>query len=113
MNGNTQPWGGRWEDPLECARDLGGKRFSGLKGEGGTSDEISYSGERELLESTPSRNTGHHVEGWDCHPTVKNSDPELFLTKRTAGTKMEKRLREMRPSDQSNVESISRGSSNV
>jgi hypothetical protein len=26
---------------------------------------------------------------------------------------MEKRLREMRPSDQSNVESISRGSSNV
>jgi hypothetical protein len=34
------------------------------------------------------------VEGWGCHPTVKNSDPELFLSKRTAGTKIEKRLRE-------------------
>jgi hypothetical protein len=39
------------------------------------------------------------VEGWGCHPTVKNSDPELFLTKRTAGTKMEKKLRERRFSD--------------
>jgi hypothetical protein len=27
-------------------------------------------------------------------PTVKISDPELFLSKRTTGTKMEKRLKE-------------------
>jgi len=29
--------------------------------------------------------------------TVKKSDPELFLSKRTSGTKMEKRLRERGP----------------
>jgi hypothetical protein len=32
------------------------------------------------------------VEEWDSHPTVKNSDPELFLSERTIGTKIEKRL---------------------
>jgi hypothetical protein len=51
---------------------------------------MSTSGERELEESTSSRATGYQVEGWGCHPTVKNSDPELFLSKRTAGTKMER-----------------------
>ena len=63
---------------------------------GGTLDEMPYSGERELVESTSSRKTGHQVEGWGCHPTVKNSDPELFLSERTAGTKMEKSLRKRR-----------------
>jgi hypothetical protein len=33
------------------------------------------------------------VEEWGWYPTVKNSIPELFLSKRTTGTKMEKRLR--------------------
>jgi len=33
------------------------------------------------------------VEGWGCRPTVKSSDPELFLTEGTAVTKMEKGLR--------------------
>ena len=62
--------------------------------------------ERELVKSTSSRKTGHVVEGWHyCHPTVKNSDPELFLSKRTAGTKMEKSLRERQFSE---MESISR-----
>jgi hypothetical protein len=37
------------------------------------------------------------VEGRGCHATVKNSDPELFLPKRTAGTNMEKRLNKERP----------------
>jgi len=32
------------------------------------------------------------MDGWGCHPIIKNSDPELFLSKRTAGTKMETRL---------------------
>jgi hypothetical protein len=32
------------------------------------------------------------VEGYCCHSTVKNSDTELFSSKRTAETKMEKRL---------------------
>ena len=77
----------------------------------GTLDEVPNSGERELVESISSRKTGHQVEGWGCHSTVKNSDPELFLSKRTAETKMEKRLRERRSSDQPNLGSISRGGS--
>ena len=49
------------------------------------------------------------MEGYGCHPTVKNSDSELFLSKRTAGTKMEKRLRERQSNDWPNLASISRG----
>ena len=75
---------------------------------GGTLDEMPNSGERELVESTSSRKTGHQVEGWGCHPTVKNSDPELFLSERTAGTKMEKSMRERRSSDRAKLGSISR-----
>jgi hypothetical protein len=44
-----------------------------------------YSGERELAEPMSNRKSGHQVEG--CHPTVKNSDPKLFLYERNAGTK--------------------------
>jgi len=50
-------------------------------------DEMPTSGERELEESTSSRKTGPQVKGWDHQPTVKISDPELFLSKRTIGTK--------------------------
>ena len=76
-------------------------------------DEMLNSGERELIESMSSRKTGHQVEGWGCHPTVKNSDPELFLSKRTAGTKI-KRLKERQSndSDSPNLGSISWGCSN-
>jgi hypothetical protein len=75
---------------------------------------MPYSGERELVEFTSSRKTRHQMEGWGCHHTVKHSDPELFMSKRTAGTKMEKRLRERRPSDrQFKLGSSSRGGSKV
>jgi hypothetical protein len=67
-----------------------------------TLDEILKSGERELVESTSSRKTGYHLKGWGHHPAAKNSDPELFLSKRTAGTKMERRLRERSFSDRPN-----------
>jgi hypothetical protein len=43
-----------------------------------------------------------------CHPILKNSDPELFLSKRTPGTKMEKRLRKRSSSEGPNLGSISR-----
>ena len=69
------------------------------------------SGERELVESTSSKKTGHQVEGYGCHPTVKNSDPKLFLSKRTTRTKIEKRWRERRSSDRPNMGSVSRGGS--
>ena len=77
--------GGRWGDILECTRDLGVSQDS----KGVTLDEMPNSGEREIVDSTSSRKKGHQVEGWGCYPIVKHSDPELFLSKRIAGTKME------------------------
>ena len=54
---------------------------------GGTLEEMPYSGERELVESSSSGGTGHQVERLSYHPTVKSSNPELFLSERTAGKK--------------------------
>jgi hypothetical protein len=76
-----------------------------------SNDEMPYSAERELVEPTSSRKTGHQVEGWGCHPIVKNSDSELFLSERTVGTKMEKRLRQRGFSDWLKLGSSSRGGS--
>jgi hypothetical protein len=70
----------------------------------GTLDEMPYSGAKE---SICSRKTKHQVEEWGCHLTVKISVPELFLSKRTAGTKMENKLRERRFSDHSKFGSSS------
>jgi|UPI0000F4EB5B hypothetical protein len=70
---------------------------------------MSSNGERELVVSTSSTKIGHQVERWGYHPRIKNSNPELFLFKRTEGTKMEKSLRESRSSDQSKLGPISRG----
>jgi hypothetical protein len=52
------------------------------------------------VENLPPVERRHQTEGWGYHSTVKNSDPELFLTERTSGRKMEKRLREKLSSDQ-------------
>jgi hypothetical protein len=46
---------------------------------------------RENLQSPP---VERQEAGWGCIITVKHSYPELFLSKRTSGTKMEKTLRE-------------------
>jgi hypothetical protein len=51
------------------------------------------------------------VERWRCHPIVKNSDPKLFLSKRNARTKMEKRLRERRSRYKPKLISSSKGGS--
>jgi hypothetical protein len=95
---------GSLEQPLESTRDL---IRDSQDSKGGTLDEMPNSGERNLIESTSSRKTGYQGERWGCHPTVKTSVPELFLSKRTVETKMEKILRKMRSSD---LKSISRGS---
>jgi hypothetical protein len=47
------------------------------------------------------------VEGWSCHPTVKISDPDVFLSKRTTRTKIEKSLKEIQFSDGPNLGSLS------
>jgi hypothetical protein len=73
---------------------------------GRTLDEMLNSEEGELVESTSSRKIGHQVEGWGCLPKVKNSDPELFLYKRTARSKMEKLLRKRRSSDRPNMDPV-------
>ena len=70
---------------------------------------MTNNGEREHVESTYSIMTGHYMDGWDCHPKVKHSDPELFLSNRTSETKKEKRLRGRRFSDQNKLGSFSWG----
>ena len=72
-------------------------------------DKMPNSKERELVESTFNRKTENKVEEQACHPTSKNYYSELFLTKRTAGTKMEKKLRKNRSNNLPSLESISRG----
>ena len=58
-NGNRQPQEvGDLLDPLKCTRDLAGERDS-QDSKGGTPSEMLYSGERELLEPTSKRKTGH------------------------------------------------------
>ena len=75
-------------DLLGYTRDLGGES---LNSKSRTLDEMLNSGVRELVDFTSSRKTGHQVEGWGCRPTVDKTDPEFFLSKRAAGTEMEKR----------------------
>jgi hypothetical protein len=51
---------------------------------GGSLNVMLNSEEREFVESTSSKKMGYQVEAWDGNPMVKNSDPEWFLSKRTA-----------------------------
>ena len=59
-------------------------------------DKVLYSGEVELVESTSSGRTGIK---WSCCPIRIIFDPELFLFEGTAGTKLEKNMRERRSMD--------------
>ena len=59
-NGNSQPQEiGGWGDPLECTRDLGGKRLSGIKVR--PLNEMPDNRKRELIETTSSKKTGRQV----------------------------------------------------
>jgi hypothetical protein len=107
LGGGTLEWttGRKTEGKVPETWDV--KDSQNSKGE--TLDEMLYSGERELVESTSSRKTEHQVEVWGCHPTVKNSDLELFISERTTGRKTEKSLRERRSSDRPELGTSSRG----
>jgi hypothetical protein len=63
MNGNMQPQevGGGWGDPVGNVPKTW-ELTDSQDSKGGTLDEMPNSGERELVESTSSRKTGHRVE---------------------------------------------------
>jgi len=97
-----------WRHP-SSPRYIGDERLSGLKGRE-TLDEMSNSRERKHVGSTSSRKAGYQVEGWGCHPTVKHTDPELFLSERTAGSNMEKILRKRSSSNRIQLKERLQGS---
>jgi hypothetical protein len=80
-----------YKKPKECQIDWTRKVRESQDSKGGTLDEMPNSSEREHVESTSSRKTGPQVERQSYQPTVKIPDLELFLSKRSAGTKMEKK----------------------
>ena len=99
-------------------REVGGTLLNGPEtwelrasqySKGETLDEMLYSVEREHVESISSGATVQQLEGWGCHPTVKSSDPEFFLSEGISGTKMEKSMREKRSSDRPQLGTSSRG----
>jgi hypothetical protein len=61
---------------------------------------MSNSRNSELVKFTSSKKTGASSRGMGLPSHNQKLDPELSLSKRTAGIKMEKRLRERRSSDQ-------------
>jgi hypothetical protein len=69
-NGNRQLWkvGGR--GTLQNVPETWEVRDS-QNSKGGTLDEMPYSGERELVESTSSRKTGHHMRDGVAIPQSK------------------------------------------
>jgi hypothetical protein len=58
-NGKRQPQEIGWGDPPKCTKDL--KVSDSQDSKEGILDEMPDSRDRELLEHTPSRKTGHQV----------------------------------------------------
>ena len=75
-----------------------------------TLDEMSYSGERELVDSTSRKRQGikWRDEVAITQSKTVNCDPELFPSERTSGTKMEMSLRKRMSSYRPKLGSSSR-----
>lgn len=65
--------------------------------------KMSTTGEMEPEESTTSSWMGPPMKGWGNQSTFKNSDPELFLSKRNAGAEIKQSVKEWPTSDRPNM----------
>jgi hypothetical protein len=63
------------------------KRLYFKSTQGGTLDEMPYSRERELIEPTSYRKTGHQVWEGGCHSTVKTLTNNCSCLKELQGKK--------------------------
>jgi hypothetical protein len=107
MNGIRQPWELGGGETLYNVPETWEVRDS-QDSKGGTLDEMPNSGERELVESTSSRKTGHQVEGWIAVPQSKTLTQNGSSLKELQGQKW-RRLGERWSSDRLNLGSSSRG----